>query len=202
MGVDRSGFDRALKRLYDEADDQKRGITTRKAAVTSVTGLTLADEGFGGLRKYTFTFDDVAVTMADEAGVVGYGGLKIMDFAAGAILVLGAVADLDLTKSSAGINDTWDGDFGVGTVTASNNATLASTEQNIIPTTATPQAVSGATTANGQSTGVAFLDGTSTAVDVYLNFLVDDADHDITGTAANIIVNGTLTIWAINLGDY
>jgi hypothetical protein len=39
-------------------------------------------------------------------------------------------------------------------------------------------------------------------VDVFLNILVDDADHDITGTAANIEATGTITLYWINLGDY
>ena len=120
---------------------------------------------------------------------------------AGNIVVLGAVSDLALTLSAAGVNADWDGDFGVGTVTASNNATLSSTEQNIIPTTATPQAVSSATTADGESTAVAVIDGTATAADIYLNFLVDDADHDVTSTPTNIVVNGTLKLFWMNLGD-
>lgn len=111
------------------------------------------------------------------------------------------MADLTVEKSSAGVNDDFDGDFAVGTVTASNNNTLASTEANVIPSTATPQATSGATTAKGVSTGVVTLDGTGTAVDLFLNFLVDDSDHDVGGTACDLIVNGTITVTWINLGD-
>lgn len=168
------------------------------------TGVTVVESGSGILNKTVLTFTDVDVALTDNAGTVAYGGLKVYDFPAGAILILGAVADLDLTKSSAGVNADWDGDFGVGTVTAGNNNALATTEQNIIPTTATPQAVAGVTTANGQSTATenAVIDGTSTAVDAYLNILVDDADHDVTSTPCNIIVNGTLTLHWINLGDY
>ena len=95
--------------------------------------------------------------------------------------------------------------MGLGTVTATSDATLATTEQNLIPTTATPQASASATTANAQSTATesgAIFDGTTTPVDVYLNLLVDDADHDVTGTATNIIVNGTITLYYANLGDY
>ncbi len=168
------------------------------------TGVSVVEHGEGIVHKTVFTLADAAITLADEAGVVAYGGLKIYDMPAGAIYFLGCVADLDMTKSSAGVDATWDGDFGVGTVTASNNNSLASTEQNIIPTTATPQAAAGVTTANGQSTATenAVVDGTGTAVDVYLNFLVDDADHDVTSTPCNLIANGTITLHWINLGDY
>lgn len=165
------------------------------------TGVAATEGGNGIVQSTTLTFTNAAVTLADEAGVVAYGGLKVYDMPAGNIVVLGAVSDLALTLSAAGVNADWDGDFGVGTVTASNNATLSSTEQNIIPTTATPQAVSSATTADGESTAVAVIDGTATAADIYLNFLVDDADHDVTSTPTNIVVNGTLKLFWMNLGD-
>ena len=184
----------------------KLGIDTPDlgAGVKNGTGVTVEERGAGGIHKTILTFTNVAIPMVDEAGVVAYGGLKIYDMPAGAILFLGALADLDLTKSSAGVNDTWDGDVSLGTVTASNNGTLSSTEQNIIPTTSTPQAVSGATTANAQSTATenAVVNGTGTAVDVYLNLLVDDADHDVTTTPCNLIVNGRVILHWINLGDY
>jgi hypothetical protein len=193
----RTAFPRALRRLYDWLQD-----TANVGAVASVTGLTVTEEGAGPIHKTVLTFDDVAFALVDEAGVVAYKGTKVYDMPAGNILVLGATADLALTKSSAGVNADWDGDFGVGTVTASNNSTLSSTEQNIIPTTATPQAVAGATTAKGiNAAAIAPLDGTATAIDIYLNFLVDDADHDVTSTPCNLVVNGTLTIHWIQLGD-
>lgn len=179
-------------------------VNTVGLGAANGTGVSVVENGDGVVHKTVITLANHAVALADEAGVVAYGGSKIYDMPAGAIYFLGATADLDMTKSSAGVNADWDGDFGIGTVTASNNATLATTEQNIIPTTATPQASAGATTANGQSTSTenAVVDGTSTAVDVYLNFLVDDADHDVTTTACNLIANGTITIHWINLGDY
>ena len=164
--------------------------------------ITMEDTHFGNIHKTVLTFDAATVAFTDEAGVVAYAGLEVLTFPEGAIMHLGSVADLDYTKSSAGVNDTWDGDVALGTVTASNNATLATTEQDLIPTTATPQAVAGATTANALSTatevGTVF-DGTTTAIAA---FLVDDADHDVTGTAANLIIDGTLTINWMHLGDF
>jgi hypothetical protein len=188
------------KALADRIGDALDASGT--AGAVAGTGVTTEELGGSVVHQTVLTFVNTPIPLTDEVGVVAYGGLKVYDFPAGLILVLGATSDLDLTKSSAGVNANWDGDFGIGTVTASNNATLSSTEQNILPTTATPQAASGATTANGQNTAVAFLDGTSTAVDAFLNFLVDDADHNVTGTACNIIVNGTVTLTWANLGDY
>jgi len=169
------------------------------------TGVAMHEDAVGGeLIEKTLTFTNAAIALTDEAGVVAYGGLKVFDFPQGLVKFEGAVMDLALTKSSAGVNDTWDGDVGLGTITASNNATLAAAEQSLVPTTATPQAVAGTTTADAQSTdteaGVVH-DGTTTAVDMYLNFLVDDADQDVTTTPCNLIVNGTVTFSYMMLGD-
>ncbi|HAM57578.1 MAG TPA: hypothetical protein DCQ64_20075 [Candidatus Rokubacteria bacterium] len=167
------------------------------------TGVTVKEAGVGAFKTSVLTFVNTPVVLADEAGVVAYGGLKVYDFPQGYIYLLGAVSDLAITKSSAGVNADWDGDIGVGTVPASNNGTLASTEQNIIPTTATPQAAAGATTGKAVSTATehAILDGHTTAIDAFVNLLVDDADHDVTTTPCNLILNGTLTINWLFLGD-
>jgi len=188
------GLARSLDNVYDVGSN---GTSPDSAVVATELGL-------GSIKRTTLTFTNLAVALVDEAGVVAYLGKKIYDFPEGAILLLGATADLAITKSSAGVNDDWDGDFGIGTVTASNNATLATTEQNLIPTTATPQATSGATTAKGVSTSTEaakVLDGTTTPIDAFLNVLIDDADHDVTGTPCNLIFNGTVTLHWVNLGD-
>lgn len=180
-----------------------RLVTADGVGAVAGSGVTLVETGSGAFHQTVITFTDVDVALTDEAGVVAYGGLKIYDFPEGYIYVLGTSADIALTKSSAGVNDDWDGDFGVGTVTATNDATLATTEQNIIPTTATPQAAAGATTSDGVSTATehAILDGHTTPIDMFINYLVDDADHDVTTTPCNLIVNGTLTILWTSIGD-
>lgn len=168
------------------------------------TGIEVVDETDGITHKTTLLLKDQTVTLADEAGVIAHGGQKVFDFPAGAILIEGVTTDLDITKSSAGVNADWDGDYSVGSVTASNNNTLTTTEDEMLPSTATPQASSSATTADGQSTAAenVVVDGTSTDADAFLNFLVDDADHNVAGTPCNLIVNGTITIHWRNLGDY
>jgi len=188
--------------LVNSGTNASASFTGESGAVNG-TGVT-AVESTGAVNKTVITLADHAMALTDEAVVVAYAGSKLYDFPAGATYILGAVADLALTLSAAGVNANWNGDFGIGTVTASNNGTLATTEQNIIPTTATPQAVASATTATGQSTAAehAVYDGTTTPVDAYLNILVDDADHDVTTTATDIIVNGTVTLTWINLGNY
>lgn len=156
----------------------------------------------GGFTKQVLTFKNTPVVLADNAGVVAYGSLKIFDFPQGSVVIQGATANLVVTKTSTGVNATWNGDFGVGTAAADNTATLSTTEQNVIPTTATPAAVAGATSAKGRSTAAVILDGTTTAVDAYINFVVDDTDHNVTATPCNLILNGTVTILWANMGDY
>lgn len=167
-----------------------------------VTGLSGISKGAGHLRTLELTFEDVELALADNAGTIAYGSMKIVDMPEGAVAILGAVANLALTKDAAGVNADWDGDFGLGSAAADNGATLATTEQNIIPTTATPQAVAGATTAKGVATAAVYLDGTTTPVDLYLNFLVDDADHDVGATPTNLILNGTVTVHYLYQGNH
>lgn len=181
------------------------GIEAKPGSTGAAAGTGVAAaEVYSAARQVEITLTDVAIPLVDEAGVVAFGSLKIYDLPAGHILFLGAVADLAMTKSSAGVNADWDGDFGLGTTAAGNNNALATTEQDLIPTTATPQAVAGVTTAKGASTSTEaakVFDGSATAKDVYLNFLVDDADHDVTTTPCNLIANGTIKVSYMLLGD-
>lgn len=198
--VPSKAFNHALKPLYKWI----KGSGAENGSLPTVTGLTVTHEGAGPYRKTVLKFTNVAFAMTDAAGVVAYSGKKVYDLPEGDIMFFGATANLVLTKSSSGVIDTWDGDFALGTVTAAADATLTSTEANLIPSTATPQAVAAATTAKGVSTsteGAKIFNGTGTAVDVYLNFLVDDTDQDVTTTPCNLIVNGTVTLFWANLGD-
>lgn len=187
-----------LKVVKNDRPDSINQVATLASGITTAT---IANYGAdtSSLRTTVLTLSSLPITMTDEAGVVAYGGKQLLDMPEGGILFLGAHADLDVVKSGSGINADFDGDFGLGTVTASNNNSLSSTEQNLIPTTATPQAAAGVTTANGQSTAVAFIDGNSTAADVYLNFLIDDADQNGGGT---LLVSGTIIIHWLPLGNY
>lgn len=190
--------------MADKLQQHESLVNTGIGTIPSVEGLSVKERGNDVNHKTVFTFVNVAVALTDEPGVVAYGGKQIYDFPAGIICFEGAAQNFALTKSSAGVNADWDGDVGLGTVTASNNGTLASTEQNVIPTTATPQAVAGVTTADALSTqtehGV-IVNGSATPVDLFLNFLIDDADHNVTGTACNLIVNGELVVFWKNMGD-
>lgn len=155
------------------------------------------DEQTGALHRTVITLASTPVTLTDQPGVVLYGGVKIYDFPAGDIVVLGATASLTIAVGGNLIANA-DGDFGLGTATAGNDATLTGTEQNIIPSTSIPQLVASAGAVSAVTTGtIAPLDGTSSAIDLYANFLWDDTDHN----GGTMTASGTVTITWVNLGD-
>lgn len=120
----------------------------------------------------------------------------------GSTTATGITNEATSTDTTTGIIAAYDGDFSVGTVIAANDNALTSTEADIIASTAMPQAVAGATTAKGYSAASVRLDGTTTPKDLYLNFLIDDADQDIDASSATLVANGTIVIHWTNLGDY
>lgn len=185
------------------ADATQLNSCDANVGTVSGTGAVAVETGFGNFKTTTITFTDTPVVLADEAGVIAYGSLKVYTCPQGYVYVQSALTNVALTKSSAGVNVDWDGDFGVGTAACGNDNDLTGTEQNLIPKTATPQAAAGATTMDGVSTATehAIYDGTSTALPVYVNILVDDADHDVTSTPCNLILNGTLVFNWIFMGD-
>lgn len=192
------------KTWSERAKDDKLIADDSAGTRPAVTGLQVVEEAEGKFRTTTLVLDGVTLALTDVASTVAYVGQKVYDFPEGQILFLAAVADLAVEKDAAGVNDDFEGDFGLGTVTASNNATLASTEQDLIPTTAIPEADTGATTAKGASTsteGAKILDGRTTAKDVFLNFLVDDGDQDVTSTPTNLVVTGSIKLFWVNVGD-
>jgi len=171
------------------------GVGAVTPSTTAVPTLTAQEFGNSLLHSTVITLNNHVITLADEAGVVAYGGSKIYSFPAGTILSFAGGADLTFTKTSAGVNNDFDGDFGVGTITASNNSTLSGNEQNIIASTATPQAVAGVTSVKVIQPTWQTLGPVAATTDVYLNVLVDDADHNVTATACNFLVSGTLTLF-------
>lgn len=169
------------------------------------------ETGHGSRRRTVLEFHDHLITGADEAGVVGKFVEKVYTLPQGRIWFEGASANLSLLRVNAaatgGVNANWDGDFGLGTDAASA-ATLDGTEQDLIVTGAITQAVAGAASVAAGSTSVStssgagrILDGVSSAVDVYLNILVDDADQDMTTGGASMKVNGEIVIHWTYLGD-
>ena len=131
------------------------------------------------------------ITITDDAGVAQYGGVKVYDFPAGAIVIEGAVVTGLLTAGVTGtITDTWGGGVALGTATATTGATLTGTEADIMPEVNIAAATAKVGTIDAVSVATALtesvsrvFDGTATAIDMYLNFVIDDSATHTSGSA-------------------
>lgn len=162
--------------------------------------VTAAETVLGDVHKTVLTMASTPITLTDEGGVGQYGGVKLYDFPAGNIQILGAILDASITLLTPFI-DTAEGDVGIGTTAVTDGNALATTEQNIIPTTAIAALVSkvGPIDAISATASQIQLNGTATAIDAYINVRIDDdAAH---ATTASNLISGTLTLYWRNLGD-
>jgi hypothetical protein len=178
----------------------RNGITNNGAKNGST--VTVKEYGDDIWHKTVLTCTDLPITLTDDAGVAQYGGVKVYDFPAGAIITQGAVIAGTFTGGVTGtIINTFGSNVALGTATATTGSTLTGTEADIMPSVANATAVAKAAAVDAVSvatalteSGARWFDGTATAKDMYLNFVVaDDATHT-SGTAK---FTGTITLlWA------
>lgn len=184
------------------------GILSSPVGAGTKNGATLevVERGTGLIHQTVLTCTATTITISDDAGVAQYGGVKVYDLPLGAIMTHGAVVSGILTAGVTGtIIDNWDGDVALGTATATTGATLTGTEADIMPSVAVSagaadklgvvSAVSVATALT--ESGARWFDGTGTAKDVFLNFVIDD---DATHTAGTATFTGVITLTWANLG--
>lgn len=162
----------------------------------AISGMT-ATHKFDLPRVTRFTFDDVEVTITDADTNGAHGSIKLTDFATGLIRMRGAVTNFGIV-AAAGIGATGAVLHAIGSATVGvDNATLSSTEADILPSTSTTL-VDSAGDAHGESTAEAIFDGTSTALDAYLNFAISAADATANST---LTLNGYVDLFYSFLGD-
>jgi len=167
--------------------------------VVGTNGLALAEYGDGVSRQTIFTLTSLAMDVTDTGANGAHGTQQIYDFPAGHIKLIGSTCDLAVTCGTNGLTATATYDVGVGsTAVGTDNAELATTEQDIITKIEGDLSSSAADLHGVNATDLA-LDGTSSAIDVYLNaaFEADDASANDTCT-----FTGTVTLTWVNLGDY
>lgn len=145
----------------------------------------------------------VSVTLSnfDGASGVAWDTGVISDFPEGNILVLGALLDLTAIEADAGIIATFSGNVSVGSTPTADN-TLATTEVDVIPSTAFGPAVSSSATIRAPSTasqGGTILDNTDGSLELNLNVLI--ADASISADNAAMTFTGTLQLVYVVLGD-
>lgn len=165
------------------------------------TGVAVTESGSAAMHRSVFTLTAASVTVTDTGGANGaQGALKIYVFPAGAIIRNGCSWNLTTLAGAGGIVDgaALVGSLGT-TAAAAGNATLTTTEADWIAST-TGTLTSGAGTLAGSGDPVlASLDGHTTAVDLYLNLAVPDADVSASDTVA---VSGTITCLWSSSGDW
>lgn len=195
-------MDLPIKQAFSDLVDDLNTVST-SGATNGATNV--ATEQMGAVHQTLITLNATPITIVDAN--VG-GGTKIYTFPEGRILLLGAVGSMAFTTTSvlastlnAGVTINW----GLGSVLTTTQAsgTLATTEQDMLPTTnATASAtinVAGAVSNGKLASGLQF-DGTATATAVNLNVGVATAT-DIDGDAT-VTVAGTVVLTWIHLGDY
>lgn len=173
--------------------------TLAAGTLATVTGLTVAESG-SMVHRTIFTFTAVALTLLDAT--VGL-GTKIYDFPKGNLLILNSAGQVAETTTSVLANTLNTGityNWGVGTVTQANG-TLATTEQDILPTTngtaSATISVAGATSKGVRVTAPTLFNGSATAKSAYFNVGIATAT-DIDGDATSLWT-GSITIdWMIN----
>lgn len=159
---------------------------------------------FGPLFRLSFTLAAARISVTDGAGSGSYGALKIFDFTEQAISFLGSRQDYTAFAEGAALTGAaGDAVFEIGIGTTAISAAADGTLGNGVNENV-GQAVS-VTLSSGTGTGTAVtgalttaLNGTSTALDLYLNWSGTAATIDASST---IDVTGTLTVVGVFLGD-
>jgi hypothetical protein len=201
MGIPRDGFSRALKRAYDYLDRKPEN-----GAAPEVTGLSVEEKGVGALKQTVFTLTNMPISVVSVSTGNGVGGTQIYDFPAGRILHLGTMAELSVSIATAKQADftdaTPEGDLGIGTLAPANADALGTdaTDDNFGTAAAFTMSSYADPSVSLQSEPTTQFNGTGTAINLFLNALVDaaDIDNDVT---TEILVSGTITVHWINLGD-
>jgi hypothetical protein len=148
----------------------------------------------GEIQVLTFRLDNVSVPTVDTPGVGAIGSLKILDVPQGLLQFMGARVDFTFAKQGSGLTDNALVLAGLGTIAATNPG-LDGDAGNLVNGISTAL-IGGQGTFLGVSVGTALLDGTSTPVDLFLNFGVEDGSSMANDS---ITVNGTLVLSFINL---
>jgi hypothetical protein len=139
------------------------------------------------MRQTLLVFNSTVLTLTDN-GANGSGSIQLLDFPKGNINLFNVVGNLTYTLAAfvnAGLVSS------IGTATAAADATLTSTEADVIASTATAMNVT-ATFAPRLGT-MAILNGTGTATDMFLNVATA---NDPVGNKALAVTGWLLVTWA------
>lgn len=173
-------------------------LTSTAGVGTAGSSVTAVERGEGNIHKTVLTITAKTVTLTDDPGVGQFGSALIYTLPEGHVVFLGAVVDVVATLLTPFV-DAWEGDVGLGIDAPTAGDALATTKQNIVPTTAVAAAAAKIGQLEAISSAPATVNGTSAPVTVRLNLRVDDDAAHAT-TAANLLT-GTVTLSWMHLGD-
>jgi len=178
--------------------DSQGNLLSNDAAVGTKNGATVQcrQEWFGSFFKLKFTLTATPVTLVKNGTSTGGGGTLLYTFPVGLVNPTGGSSDLTVANAN-------DKSFlaSVGSVAAGTDGTLTSTEISFLPSTAATTST-GVGTCKMKSTVTTptpglHLDGTSSAVTIYLNSCLNS---DATGSEA-LTYSGTIIINGFHHGD-
>lgn len=195
-------FDLSNAQFVALSSPSTAGVGSVPAAVAATC--VAENTGQGSFRRTVLTLTAMPMTIVDSTG--GVGSVKIYDFPEGRILMLGGILTLAPTTTSvlaSTLNASAVGAIAVGTVAAAADATLTSTEADLIPSVAITHSATinvAAATVSGVLAASAFFAGQTTAIDAILNATITtatDIDAD-----ATVTYTGRIEFNWVFLGDF
>jgi hypothetical protein len=152
-------------------------------------GATVTAEEKGALvRRTVIKCVATPITLTDVGGVTQYGGVKVYDFPAENIAVIGAQVKGTLA-GYASLIDAFTGVISLGSVTAAGDATLTSTEANLMASNAI-SAASKSAPIDAKGAGGVVLGANA---DAYLNVAV--ADNAAHGSGDALFTGEIVILW-------
>jgi hypothetical protein len=180
------------------------GVVTSAHQELNGGTVIVIEDGNMAVHRTFLRFNSSPVVLTNNAGVALYGGFgtgttqAVYTFPKGNILIHGAECVGTLTLTTAGALATFASVSALGTVTSASDATLTGTEANILASTSSSAAVTKAAALKNISLIApgAPLDGTVTAIPMFLNFVVANDASNSTGVGTYI---GNCTVTWSNL---
>ncbi len=194
-----------MSTIYTTADDYD--VNASKIGAVGATpasgSYSCIIKRIGSYWSLHFVFTAMRITVTDAAGSGSSGSIKLFDFNEGVIHVLGSRHNFTaFAEGSALTTAAGDAAFIIafGSVAANaGDGALTSTEVDFGAATDALTNTAGTTTSATKVTSIQTpLDGTGTAVDLYLNWSGTAATIDATST---FDITGSYTVWGVFGGD-
>jgi hypothetical protein len=149
--------------------------------------------------RYRVEFNKLALTVSATGAAAGFGSAVLAGLPQGNLLIFGARSSVQISTTDADISSAvFEGDVSVGT-TPTADATLATTEVNIMPSTPIGPAVGKVAPAVSARLAAppaltSYFDNTAGALELNLNVLID-AGHIVDDSSAVLLATGWVDVF-------